>query len=161
MTTSTAWHLLLLLPPEEALQAVLEGTWLPYLRAQEVVVGRVLAPVALASSADAVARALGAPREVLADLVSPEQSPGMPEPLRRARWLEHLGRWGRLLSQWVQNEEQGVAVVADAPVLQGLFHLCFGLPLTENHVLALRPGALVHLFFQPEHDRWVLAALLG
>lgn len=161
MTSSSEWHLVLLLPPEEMLEVVLERTWRPYLYTHGIQVDRVLAQETFASMADRVARILDAKPTVLAELHAPEERPGLPETVRRALRLEYLGRWGRLLSQWVQEEEQGVAVVADAPVLQGLFHLCLGLPLTENPVLALHPGSLVHLFFQQEHDRWVLAALLA
>ena len=161
MTTSLEWHLVLLLPPEEDLRAVLERAWLPYLNTHDVQVDRIVVQETFASMADRVARALGVEPAVLAELRAPEEKPDLPEPVRRALRLEYLSQWGRLLSQWVQEGGRGVAVMAEGPVLQGLFHLCFGLPLTEDHVLALRPGALVHLFFQREHDRWVLAALWG
>lgn len=74
--------------------------------------------------------------------------------------LQWWSRLAGLLSEWQQREPPGTLVVAAPPVtLQALARLCLGLPLHEPDPFWLPPGALLHLVYQPQHDRWLILQL--
>ncbi len=126
--------------------------WQVYLRKQNLRPSGVLGPEPAPAGAVALARVLGIP-------LVPTPALAPPEGTTPAAYLQALARWGRVLEEHLSDPATPLAVVASAPVLEGLFRICFGLPLATDLTLALEPGGFLHLVYEEERDRWSLWAL--
>ncbi len=126
--------------------------WRAWLPAQAPRPSQVWTSNPEAKGARGLAQALGVPLQALPSL-APLPAENTPA------YLNALARWGQVIADWMAEDQPAVAWVVAPQVVEGVFRVCFGLPLASDLTLHLSPGSLLHLAYDGQRDTWMLLAL--